>query len=75
MREGSGEVKKDKGKKRTVVSVSMDEEEYELFKKSKKYISEQFLNQEISNSKFLKYILSDFYFEVNEMKNTSAELE
>lgn len=75
MRGGSGEVKKDKGKNRKVVSISMDEEEYELFKKSKKYISEQFLNQEISNSKFLKYILSDFYFEVNEMKNTSAELE
>ena len=60
---------------RKVVSISMDEEEYELFKKSKKYISEQFLEQEISNSKFLKYILSDFYYELNEMKNTNAELE
>lgn len=53
---------------RKVVSISMNKEEYERFKKSKEYISEQFLNQRISNSEFLKYILSDFYFEVNEMK-------
>lgn len=53
----------------------MNEEEYELFKKSKKYISEQFLNQRISNSEFLKYILTDFYYELYVMKNTNAELE
>ena len=53
---------------RKVISVSMNEEEYILFKKSKEYITEQFLDQKISNSKFLKYILSDFYYAINEMK-------
>ena len=52
----------------------MSEEEYELFKKSKKYMSEQFLEQEISNSKFLKYILSDFYYDLNEIKNTNTNI-
>ena len=56
--------------KRKVVSISMNEEEYILFKKSKEYITEQFLDQELSNSKFLKYILSDFYYAVNEMKKS-----
>lgn len=54
--------------KRKVISISMNEDEYLLFKKSKEYISEQFLDQKISNSKFLKYILSDFYYAINEMK-------
>lgn len=61
--------------KRKVVSISMDEEEYERFKKSKDYISKEFLEQEISNSKFLKYILYDFYFDLNEMKNTNTKFE
>ena len=60
--------------KRKVISISMSEEEYELFKKSKKYMSEQFLEQEISNSKFLKYILSDFYYDLNEIKNTNTNI-
>ena len=54
---------------RKVVSISMNEEEYILFKKSKEYMSKEFLDQEISNSKFLKYILTDFYQELNEIKN------
>ena len=53
---------------RKVVSISMNEEEYILFKRSKEYMSKEFLNQKISNSEFLKYILSDFYYELNETK-------
>lgn len=56
---------------RKVVSISMNEEEYERFKKSKEYISDQFLDEKISNSKFLKYILSDFYYEVHELKKVN----
>ena len=68
MREGSGEVKKDKGKNRKVVSVSMDEKEYEYFKKSKEYMSEEFLEEEISDSEFLRYIIIGFYHELNEIE-------
>ena len=53
---------------RKVISVSMNEEEYHLFKKSKEYISNEFLNQNINNSEFIKYILTDFYYELNEIK-------
>lgn len=66
-------MKKDKGKKHKVVSISMNEEEYKFFKKSKDYISKEFLEQEISNSKFLKYILYDFYHDLNVMKNTNED--
>ena len=68
MREGSEEVKKDKGENRKVVSVSMDEKEYEYFKKSKEYMSEEFLEEEISDSEFLRYIIIGFYHELNEIE-------
>lgn len=57
--------------KRKVVSISMNEEEYILFKKSKEFMSNQFLNQYISNSEFLKYILTDFYHELNVLEDTN----
>ena len=61
-------MEKDKGKKRKVVSVSMDEQEYEYFKKSKEYLSDEFLNEKISDSEFLRYIITGFYHELNEIK-------
>ena len=58
---------------RKVVSISMNEEEYTLFKRSKEYMCKEFLDQEISNSKFLKHILIDFYYELNETKKMIDE--
>ena len=46
----------------------MDEEEYEYFKKSKEYMSEEFLEEEISDSEFLRYIIIGFYHELNEIE-------
>ena len=46
----------------------MDEQEYEYFKKSKEYMSDEFLNEKISDSEFLRYIITGFYHELNEIK-------
>ena len=60
--------------KRKVVSVSMDEKEYEYFKKSKEYLSDEFLNEKISDSEFLRYIITGFYHELHEItKNEKNE--
>ena len=55
-------------KNRKVVSVSMDEKEYDYFKKSKEYLADEFLNEKISDSEFLRYIITGFYHELNEIK-------
>ena len=46
----------------------MDEQEYEYFKKSKEYMADEFLNEKISDSEFLRYIIIGFYHELNEIK-------
>lgn len=58
---------------RKVVSISMNDEEYILFKRSKEYMSKEFLNEKISNSEFLKYILNGFYHELNEIKKINND--
>ena len=55
-------------KNRKVVSVSMDEKEYDYFKKSKEYLADEFLNEKISDSEFLRYIIIGFYHELNEIE-------